>query len=295
MSSDRGLPTATVEIVASVALHRTLTTAQLQSIHLPGRSRRWAQHVLARLARAGLLNHVRMPTAPGRLWFVTEKGAQLAREAGALTDPPKILTGEQASGQLHAHTLSVSDAAICFLLAARKRGDEFGPLSWRHEVSHPLTVRRGRRRPRLVTDAVFTYVLVEGADLSLAPRFVELDRATLGIDRLAAELGRYADLYRAEGRGGDPIWRERYPVFPPVLCIMAGATRTVLERRRLTVLGLLRNDPRLNGSGADVGVSIGLLDDLQDRGPFAPVFAELRQPGKPVDWLGNRPEGSRND
>ena len=287
MSSDRGLPTATVEIVASVAQHRTLTTAQLQTIHLPGRSRRWTQRVLKRLERAGLLSWVRLPSSPGRirLWFVTETGAQLAQGAGALSDPPKVLTAEQAAGQLHAHTIAVSDAAICFLSAARERADEFGPLSWRHEVSHPLSLGRGRRRQRLVADAVFSYVLVKGDnDLSLAPRFVELDRATLPVDRLAAELARYADLYNAEGRGA-PIWRGLYPVFPPVLCILAGAPRPVLERRRLAAMALLRNDLRLSRV-SEVAVSIGLLEDLQNRGPFAPIFDELRQPKQRVDWLG---------
>src|SRR5436305_1903932 len=113
------------------------------------------------------------------------------------------------------------------------RGDAFGPLSWRHEVWHPLSLGRGRRRQRLVADAVFTYVRVDGDDaLSVAPRFIELDRATLAVDALAAELARYADLYRAEGRNGEPIWRGLYPVFPPVLCILAGESRPVLERRR---------------------------------------------------------------
>jgi protein involved in plasmid replication-relaxation len=287
VSSERGLPAATVEIVASVAVHRTLTTAQLQAIHLPGRSRRWAQRVLKRIARGGLLSYVGMPSFPGWLWFVTEAGAQLAQDTARI-DAPKVLTAEQAAGQLHAHTLAVSDAGICWLSAARDRGDEFGALSWRHEVSHPLSLGRGRRRQRLVTDAVLSYVLVDGDDLSVAPRFIELDRATLGVDRLAAELARYADLYRAEGEGGEPIWSGLYPVFPPVHCILAGAPRPILERRRLATLALLRNDPRLSRI-AEVGVSIALLEDLQSRGPFAAIFEDLRRPGEPVDWLGGTP------
>jgi hypothetical protein len=285
MSSDRGLPTATVEIVTSVAAHRTLTTAQLHTIHKPGRSRRWTQRVLQRIARAGLLAHVGMPDYPGWLWFVTETGAQLAQDAG-LDDPPKLLTPTQAAGQLHRHTLAVSDAAVCWLAAARERGDEFGPLSWRHEVSLPLTQGRGRRRQRLVADAVLSYVLAaDGGDLSLALRFVELDRATLSVDRLAAELARYADLFDAEGNG-EPAWRRLGPVFPPVHCILTGAPRPVLERRRLATLALLQNDPRLARAADDVTVSVCLLEDLQRQGPFAPVF-ELAYGGDgPVSWLG---------
>ncbi|MBS1861975.1 MAG: replication-relaxation family protein [Actinobacteria bacterium] len=286
MSAERGLPIATVEIVASVAAHRTLTTAQLQVMHLPGRSRRWTQRVLERLARAGLLARVGMPDFPGWLWFVTEAGARLASDAGALPDPPKLLTAAQAAGQLHRHTLAVSDAAICWLIAARERGDEFGPLSWRHEVYHPLSRRRRGARDRLVTDAAFAYILAgEGGELSVAPRFIELDRATLGIDRLAAELVRYGDLHRAKGEGGEPIWRALYPVFPPVHCILTGVPRQALERRRAAAIGLLRSHPRLSRQ-AEVSISFGLLEDLVNSGPFAPIFRDMREPGAEVDWLG---------
>ncbi len=294
--SAKGLPAATVEIVSSVAQHRALTTAQLHAIHLPGRSRRWAQYVLARLADAGLLSSVRIPDSPGRrLWFVTEDGAQLARDSKLLREPPKVLTPAQAAGQLHAHTLAVTDAAIAFLCAARERGDEFGPFAWQHEVSHPLAVGRGRRRKRAVADAVLTYVLTgaDAGDISVAQRFLELDRATLSVDSLAAELGRYADLHRAEGRNGEPIWRERYPVFPAVLCILAGGPRPALERRRLTAMALLKSDPRLSSAPPDLAVSIGLLEDLQERGPFAGIFDELRQPGERVDWLGHVHRGNQ--
>jgi hypothetical protein len=50
-------------------------------------------------------------------------------------------------------------------------------------------------------------------------RFLEIDRATLSVDRLAAELVRYAELYRLAGGDGEPLWRLRYPVFPPVHCV----------------------------------------------------------------------------
>jgi hypothetical protein len=49
------LPEAAVEIVASIAQHRTLTTAQLGTMHFPGRSRRWTQRVLKRLELAELI------------------------------------------------------------------------------------------------------------------------------------------------------------------------------------------------------------------------------------------------
>lgn len=224
------LPEIALEVLASVCQHRLFTTAQAQAIHLPATGRRWAQRVLARLERAGLKAHVHAPSGRLRLWYVTERGAEVALASGAVDQRPKVLSPADAAGQLHAHTLAVNDAAICFLRAARERGDEFGPLFWRHEVSHPLTRGRGRRRRQLVADALLTYVLVGDGEVSVEQRFLELDRATLPVDRLAAGLARYAQLHRAGDEHGEPLWRAWYPAFPPVLCVLAGASRKVLEQ-----------------------------------------------------------------
>jgi hypothetical protein len=121
--------------------------------------------------------------------------------------------------------------------------------------------------------------------VAIEQRFLELDRATLSVDRLAAELGRYAELYGLEGRDGEPFWRERYPVFPAVHCVLAGAPRAALERRRSTTLALLHSDPRLSSS-PEVSISICLLEDLQRDGPFAPIFRDVSDPLRPVEWLG---------
>jgi hypothetical protein len=216
---------------------------------------------------------------------VTELGARLAREAGVLDGEPRLIGAEEAAGALQAHTLAVNDAAICFVQAARERGDEFGPFAWRHEASHPLSRGRGQRRRRLVADAVFTYLRIEEDGVAIEQRFLEIDRATLTVDRLAAELARYAELYRLGGSDGEPLWRSRYPFFPPVHCVLTGGHRAALERRCSTVLALLRSDPRFSRT-PEVGISICLLDDLQGEGPFAPIFLDARDPSRAVDWLG---------
>lgn len=131
-----------IEIVASLAQHRILSAAQVRAIHLPGSGERWAQRLLVRLGEADLAGYVRSPRSHRRLWHVTERGARIARKAGVLDGEPRLIGPEDAAGPLQAHTLAVNDTAICFLEAARERGDEFGPFAWRHEVSHPLS--RGR-------------------------------------------------------------------------------------------------------------------------------------------------------
>jgi Replication-relaxation len=193
-----GLPEATAEIIASLGEHRVLSTEQVRMIHLADRSLRRTQQVLAGIEEAGLIQHVDTRIAPRRLWFVSERGAALAFELVGLETQPRVLQAADAAGPLRAHTLAVNDAAICFLKAARERDDEFGPFSWRQEVAHPMSRGRGRRRRTLFADAVLAYQRHEEDGTAL-----ELDRATLSVDRLVAELSRYAQLYRATDAEGE--------------------------------------------------------------------------------------------
>ncbi|HEY1853050.1 MAG TPA: replication-relaxation family protein [Solirubrobacterales bacterium] len=284
-SAAGGLPEVTVEVIASLGYHRVLSTEQVRQVHLPGRSPRRAQQLLADLERAELVDHVEARRSPRRLWFLAERGAELAARTGGLERAPKLLGPREAAGPLRAHTHAVNEVGIAFLEAARERGDECGPLAWRHEVAHPLNRGRGRARRTLFADAVLSYLRLEESTIFLEQRFIELDRATLSVDRLAAELGRYRELRGARDKDGEPLWRRRYPVFPGVVCVLAGAAREALGRRRDLAAALLRRDPALSEqmSGA---ISFCLLEDLRARGPFAPIFRSVAGPERPVDWLG---------
>jgi hypothetical protein len=107
----------------------------------------------------------------------------------------------------------------------------------------------------------------------------------MSVDSLAAELSRYAQLYRAKGKDDSPLWRSRYPSFPPVLCVLAGASRGVLERRRDTAIALMHSDPELFRT-SEVAIRLCLAEDLSEQGPFASIFCELHHPGKSANWLG---------
>lgn len=279
------VPLAATEVLASLAQHRVLSTPQLGTLHFPGRSSRWVQMVLARLADAGLAAFVPNLGAPGtprRLWYATERGSRVALDAGLLERTPRLLDAESASGPLQAHTLAVNDAAICFLRTARKRGDECGPLAWRHEVPHPLG--QGRRAGTVFADAVLTYLRLTDSEVVVEQRFLELDRATLSIDRLAAELGRYGRLRRVKDKRGEARWRSQYPSFPPVVCVLAGGSPAALRRRLDTAVALLQSDPDFAGT-PDLSVRFCLATDLAERGPFSPIFTDARDPEMPVDWL----------
>jgi len=182
---------------------------------------------------------------------------------------PKVLSPEQAAGPLRAHTLGVNEVGISFLQghasavtsSRRSRGDTRSPI--------PMNRGRGRARRTLIADAVFTYARFEEQDLFIEQRFVEVDRATLSVERLVAELARYGQLEQArEKAGGERLWRYYYRRFPPVICTLTGASRKALFRRLDVALGLLTDHPALSNRYGDLAIYFCLLDDLT-RGPFA--------------------------
>lgn len=284
---------ASVAVLESLNQHRLLTTAQVHELHMPEASRRWAQEQLALLRDSGFAAATLMSRR--RLgWHLTERGADAVETIPSRAEiRRKVLPPEQAAGPLQAHTIAVNDVGLAFVRAARDRGDECGPFGWRHEIAHSLGPPPGRRTPeQLISDAVLSYQLAEDdRQTSIVYRFIELDRATRSAFDLAQRIGRYARLYRrtvpAEGPGSGSValWSRLYPVFPTVLLVLAGRPKDRLEVRRRTVLALCAQDPDL-AETPEVEVSVCLLDDLAERGLFAPICRTLADPEKPVDWLG---------
>ncbi len=289
------LPAVSTEILTSLHQHRLLTTAQVQQMHLPGRSRRWTERVLAQLAARGLTTFVRPGRRGPRLYFLTSTGAEAVEQIPTRAETRrKLITPEQAAGPLWKHTLAVNQAGIAFIHAARERGDDFGPFGWRHEIAHTAPTAGHNPGEKLISDAQLTYLQhAPGGRLTFHYRLLELDRATVPTDTLASKLARYADLYRHTPTGtSKPAWKARYPIFPDILCVLAGKPRAALQRRAQTVLALCQTNPRLQTT-PEVRISLALLEDLQAHGPYAPIW---RQPGNPtltLDWLGDLPGGAR--
>ena len=287
------LGATSVTVLESLNQHRLLLTGQVHELHMPQASRRWAQEQLALLREVGLAASTSL-TKRRLGWHLTERGADAVETIPSRAETRrKVLPPEQAAGPLQAHTIAVNDVGLAFVRAARERGDECGPFDWRHEIAHSLGPPPGRRTPeQLISDAVLSYQLAEGdGQTSIVYRFIELDRATRSAADLAHRIGRYARLYRrtvpVEGSAGGSaaLWSRLYPVFPAVLLVLAGRPKDRLEVRRRTVLALLAQDPDL-AEAPEVEVSICLLDDLAERGPFAPICRTLADPGEAVSWLG---------
>ncbi|MDH6436123.1 hypothetical protein M2158_004663 [Streptomyces sp. SAI-144] len=90
------------------------------------------------------------------------------------------------------HALTVIETALAFLQDARRRGDLGRPLDWMTEVHHPIG-----NGEAVIPDALLYYqrgpVGSDGGPMLRA--FVEVDRATMGPERLATKLTSYARLH----------------------------------------------------------------------------------------------------
>ncbi len=281
----QALPAAAGDVLESLYEHRLLSTRQIHRMHTPNSGLRWTRLVLAGLRRHGLVNFVRVAEGDGSVYFLTTRGAQ-AVELIATRTPArrKLITSEQAAGPLRAHTLAVNETGIAFMQAAREHGDEFGAHAWQHEIAHPIGARE-----LLIADALLTYLqYAPEGELLFRYRLLELDRANLPVEALAAKLARYARLYHyTPATQKTPGWRARYEVFPDVICVLAGDTKPALERRMQSVLALCREDRKLQQT-PEVGISICLLSDLTAQGPFAAIW---RRPGhqQRLGWLDTPP------
>jgi hypothetical protein len=93
------------------------------------------------------------------------------------------------------HGLTVTETALAFLHNARKRGELCRPLDWIPEVHHPIG-----NGEAVIPDALLYYHRNRdhnGGDSGgvMLRAFVEVDRATMGPERLAAKLTAYTRLH----------------------------------------------------------------------------------------------------
>ena len=280
-------------VLESLYQHRVLSTRQLRAMHAPAAGVRWMQRVMAALTAAGLVGFVRVGRGAPRLYHLTAAGADAVELIATRTEPRRrLINATRAAGPLHAHTRGVNDAGIAFMNAARQRGDDCGPLAWRHELAHPTGPPRARHGgPAVIADAVLTY-LQHTTDERLAFHyaFLEVDRATQPVDALATKLARYTALHAyIPKEQSEPAWRQHYPVFPLVLCLLSGtASPEILRRRERTVLALCAADAKL-ADHPHVHLRVAHLTDLIEQGPFAAIFHAPTDPASGVDWLGVRP------
>ncbi|MCS0606011.1 replication-relaxation family protein [Streptomyces sp. LP11] len=207
---------------------RIATAAQLATVLTrEGTGTGYMRRGLRDLRALGFADHGRH----GRelVWHLTALGQRAVAEGGDVVMRPHAATGERAiAAGLAPHGLAVTEVISRW----------GGPiLDWEVEVDHTIDKVR-----RVVSDAVL-YRPARGAEVE----FLEMDRFTMSVSRLALKLRAYEAYSQAryfEGERGTigstkSLWRQRYPdssLFPVVRLVLAGTEDVAALDRRTTAL-----------------------------------------------------------
>ncbi|MFF7191466.1 replication-relaxation family protein [Streptomyces sp. NPDC008222] len=277
--------------LAVLTQYRMATTEQMHRVIAPEVRIEQTRRRLARLREEGLVDRITLPQAGRtRVWFPTPYGVQLAGEWPELRGrrPSRTVSDPTAVRLKAGHTLTVTETALVFLEDARRRSDVCQPLDWIPEVHHPVGSGEA-----VIPDAPLYYRRgpADGDNGSMLRAFVEVDRATMGPERLAAKLPAYERLHHyvpvVPGRRPtfqEPAveeWRRRYPLFPRVLFVLDGTGPAGAENR----INALRAAARpLAPFMLNVPVLAAPLADLLHHGPSAPVWRPVHNPSKRVGW-----------
>ncbi|MGW5568182.1 replication-relaxation family protein [Streptomyces tendae] len=288
--------------VAVLAQYRMATTEQMHLILSPDVRIEQTRRRLVKLRGEGLINRVTLPQAGRtRVWYTTRYGAQVASEWPELRGrrPPRGAHDRTAVRLGVGHGLTVTETALAFLQDARRRGDLCQPLDWIPEVHHSLGGGEA-----VIPDALLYYRSHDtgagGADSSgdgdggsMLRAFVEVDRATMGPERLAAKLGAYARLHQyipAPPPGtrrtltvSEESWRRRYPLFPRLLFVLDGTGPAGIHTR-LTALQAAARQPTHTALLHEVPILAAPMTDLLRHGPTAPVWHPIGGPDQQLGW-----------
>ncbi|OQD57659.1 hypothetical protein BM536_000660 [Streptomyces phaeoluteigriseus] len=278
------------QIMTALAQHRLATTGQLRRMLRPDGTRQLISRVLNKLCSDGFVAYTVLPgsdRSPTRAWYLTPHGARVTRDLPILRGrPPYPITSTTAASLKTAHTLAVVRAHLAFAADARWLGHEHGPWDWTPEVSH--SIGEGER---VMADAVMYYMAVDGEERRKLRAFIEVDRTTMGSERLAVKLIEYARLFRYEAQpvgrrrpaSAGPSWLRWYPVFPRVLFVLTGASRNRLENRMSDLQSMVAQHPLVAGLAREVPLGAAVLEDLEEQGPSQAVWIPLAG-GKPRPW-----------
>lgn len=257
---------------------RVATTAQAKALVTPeAASAGYVRRALRVLAADGLVQGTMVGRSHEYVWYLTSAGvrAWAIAEGRDIPRRPPVSAAMVAAAMLQ-HALAVTATASAFTKAGVGR-----PADWKLEVDH----RYGPGpRQKLRADAVLRAEDGEGWPQAL---LVEVDRATLSIGRLLGEVRGYR-AYTAErvpARGTrigrvQQNWQRDYvgaDRCPPLLFVLTGAKRGVLERRRDRLVDLARQELahhwRLRHGNLDAGIV--LLEDLVTYGPRENIVRAL--------------------
>ncbi|MEU5485046.1 replication-relaxation family protein [Streptomyces mirabilis] len=279
--------------LAVLTQYRMATTEQMHRVIAPSVRIEQTRRRLARLRAEELVDRITLPQAGRtRVWFPTPYGVQLASEWPEMRGhrPSRTVSDPTAVRLKAGHTLTVT--ALAFLEDARRRGEMCQPLDWLTEVHHPIGSGEA-----VIPDALLYYKRgpADGDNGAMLRAFVEVDRATMGPERLAAKLPAYERLHRyvptIPGRRRPSIgqkpeledWRRHYPLFPRLLFVLDGTGPAGIENR-VTALRAAARQLAPSRFLHDVPILAAPLADLLHHSPSAPVWRPVHDPDQRVHW-----------
>ncbi|SOF02144.1 Replication-relaxation [Streptomyces sp. OV198] len=286
--------------LAVLTQYRMATTEQMHRVIAPSVRIEQTRRRLARLRAEGLVDRITLPQAGRmRVWFPTPYGVQLTSEWPEMRGhrPSRTVSDPTAVRLKAGHALTVTETALAFLEDARRRGEMCRPLDWLTEVHHPIGSGEA-----VIPDALLYYQRGPADDDNgaMLRAFVEVDRATMGPERLAAKLSAYERLYRyvptIPGRSRQSIgqkpeledWRRHYPLFPRPLFVLDGTGPAGVENR-VTALCAAARQVAPSRFLHDVPILAAPLADLHHHGPSAPVWRPAHDPDQRVRWTVSGP------
>ncbi|SNX88532.1 protein involved in plasmid replication-relaxation [Streptomyces sp. TLI_55] len=278
--------------LAVLAQYRMATTEQMHVLIAPDVRIEQTRRRLVKLSKEGLVDRITLPRAGRtRVWFLTDYGAEIASEWPELREwkSAKLGADRTAARLKAAHTLTVTQTGLAFVQDARRRGGVCRPLDWIPEAYQPLGGGEG-----VIPDALLYYRIDRdrNEDWPMLRAFVEVDRATMGPERLAAKIHTYQRLFEyvpvSVGRsraGQEPPeegWQRRYRVFPRLLFVLDGTGPAGVENRvSALAAGAAVARPAFR---AEVPMLAASLTDILRDGPSAPVWRPLNAPEQRVSW-----------
>ncbi|MEU4497585.1 replication-relaxation family protein [Streptomyces sp. NPDC023998] len=278
------------QVLAALAQHRIATTSQLRRMLRPDGTRQLLSRVLNKLRSDGFVDCTVLPDANRsrtHAWYLTQEGSRLTRDLPVLRGrPPYPITSDTAASLKTPHTLAVVRAHLAFAADAHRLGHEHGPWDWTPEVSHSIG-----EGDRITADAVMYYTTAESEHRRKLRAFAEVDRTTMSSERLAVKSIEHARLFQYEAQpvtrhrpaATGPAWLRWYPVFPRVLFVLTGASRTRLDNRISDLQAMVAQHPLVTALAREVRLGATVLEDIEQHGPAQAVWVPLAG-GKTRPW-----------
>ncbi|MER5195650.1 replication-relaxation family protein [Streptomyces sp. NPDC002755] len=280
--------------LAVLVQYRMATTEQMHLILAPQVRIEQTRRRLAKLRAEGLVDRITLPQAGrSRVWFATRYGVRVASEWPELRGrrPPRLVSDPVAARLRASHTLTVTETGLQFLLDARRRGETCRPLDFLPEVHHPIGGGEA-----VIPDALIYYHRGsrDGDEWSMLRAFLEVDRATMGPERLAAKLRAYARLHQyvptpvGQRRTVEPVqeeWRRHYPLFPRLLFVLDATGPAGIDGRIRALHAATDVDLTVARFLREVNVLAAPMTELLQHGPAAVVWHPVRNPERRVSWM----------